>query len=70
MATFAAMRGAGLGKAVLTALAAASRARGDNMLKLNAAPSAVPFYARLGFAPTGAVHTEGGVDHIEMRRAP
>jgi YbgC/YbaW family acyl-CoA thioester hydrolase len=70
MATFAAMRGAGLGKTVLAALAAASRARGDQTQVLNAASNAVPFYARAGFAPTGVVHVEGGVDHIEMRRAP
>ena len=68
MATLAAMRGSGVGKAVLAALADASRARGDTALVLNAAPSAVPFYARAGFLPTGAVHTEAGVDHIAMRR--
>jgi YbgC/YbaW family acyl-CoA thioester hydrolase len=70
MATCAALRGAGVGKAVLAALAASSLARGDRTLVLNAAPSAVPFYAGAGFAPSGAVHTEAGVDHIEMRRAP
>ncbi len=70
MATFAAMRGSGVGKAVLAALAAASGARGDATLVLHAAPSAVPFYARAGFTPSGAVHREGGVDHIEMRRVP
>jgi YbgC/YbaW family acyl-CoA thioester hydrolase len=70
MVTFQGMRGAGVGKAVLAALTAASRARGDQTLVLHAGPSAVPFYVRAGFAPTGAVHTEAGVDHIEMRRAP
>jgi YbgC/YbaW family acyl-CoA thioester hydrolase len=70
MATVPALRGAGLGKAVLAALAAASRARGDATLVLNATPSAMPFYARAGFAASGAVHGEGGTDHIEMRRAP
>ncbi len=70
MATEPAMRGAGFGQALLAALAAASRARGDHALVLNAAPGAVPFYARAGFAPTGAVHHEAGVAHIEMRRLP
>ncbi len=70
MATCTALRGAGLGQAVLAALAAVSRARGDQLLALNAAPSAVPFYARAGFTASGAVHREGGVEHIEMRRAP
>jgi YbgC/YbaW family acyl-CoA thioester hydrolase len=70
MATLAALRGSGVGKAVLAALAAASRARGDASLQLHAAPSAVPFYARAGFTPSGAVHSEAGVDHIDMRRAP
>jgi YbgC/YbaW family acyl-CoA thioester hydrolase len=69
MATLAALRGSGIGQQVLAALAAASRARGDETLLLHAAPSAVPFYARAGFAPTGTVHSEAGVDHIEMRRA-
>jgi YbgC/YbaW family acyl-CoA thioester hydrolase len=70
MATLAALRGSGVGKAVLAALAAASRARGDAALMLHAAPGAVPFYARAGFTPSGAVHTEASVDHIQMRRAP
>jgi predicted GNAT family N-acyltransferase len=70
MATCAAMRGSGLGQLVLAALAAASRARGDQVLVLNAAPSAVPFYARAGFTASGTVVSEGGVDHLEMRRAP
>jgi predicted GNAT family N-acyltransferase len=70
MATVAAMRGSGVGKAVLAALADASRARGDSMLVLNAAPGALAFYARSGFQPSGGVHTEAAVDHIEMRRAP
>ena len=70
MATLAALRGSGVGKAVLAALADASRARGDQMLVLNAEPGAVPFYARAGFRPSGAVHTEAGVDHIELRRLP
>jgi YbgC/YbaW family acyl-CoA thioester hydrolase len=70
MATVAALRGSGVGKAVLAALTAASHARGDAALLLHAAPSALPFYARAGFTPSGAVHAEAGVDHIEMRRAP
>ncbi len=70
MATLAAMRGSGVGRALLAALAAVSRARGDQALALNAAPSAVPFYARAGFTPTGALHSEAGVDHIALRRLP
>ncbi len=70
MATLAEVRGAGVGRAVLAALAAASRARGDRLLVVQAAPSVLPFYARAGFVATGAVHTEAGVDHVEMSRLP
>ena len=70
MATCAALRGSGVGRAVLAALAAASRARGDHTLALNAVPSAVPFYARAGFVHSGGVVVEGGMNPVEMRREP
>jgi len=60
----------GIVAAVLAALAAASRARGDRRLVVQAAPSVLPFYARAGFVATGALHTEAGVDHVEMSRLP
>jgi len=68
MATHAGVRGAGIGRAVLEALVAASRERGDHEVLLHAQCSAVPFYARLGFAAEGAVFEEAGVPHQTMRR--
>ena len=69
MAALAAVRGAGLGRAVLDALLQAARERGDREAKLYAQTSAAPFYQRAGFAAVGEVFVEAGVPHIEMRRA-
>ncbi len=69
MATHAAVRGAGLGDAVLQALMQAARARGDRELLLHAQVSAVGFYRRAGFVAEGAVFEEAGVQHQTMRRA-
>jgi predicted GNAT family N-acyltransferase len=70
MATLSSMRGAHLGRAVLQALLAAARERGDRQMMLQAQASAVSFYEPLGFARHGAVFEEAGIPHQEMRRAP
>ena len=70
MATAATLRGAGAGRAVLEALLAAARARGDHEVALHAQTAAAGFYARQGFAARGAVFEEAGLPHVEMRRAP
>ena len=69
LATLAALRGAGLGTAVLQALMAAARERGDREVVLNAPAAAVAFYERAGFVRSGAGFDEGGLPHVEMRRA-
>ena len=69
LATLAALRGAGLGTAVLQALMAAARERGDREVVLNAPAAAVAFYERAGFGRSGAGFDEGGLPHVEMRRA-
>ena len=68
MAALATVRGAGLGSAVLSALMAVARQRGDQEVQLNAQSSAVGFYLRAGFEPCGEVFEEAGVPHQEMRR--
>jgi len=68
MAALAAVRGAGLGRAVLGALLHSARERGDREVVLNAQTAAVPFYQRAGFARVGEGFIEAGVPHIEMRR--
>ena len=68
MASIQALRGSGLGRAVLDALMQAARARGDVEVRLHAQTSAQAFYARAGFSPSGPVFEEAGIPHIEMTR--
>jgi YbgC/YbaW family acyl-CoA thioester hydrolase len=69
MAASPLLRGAGAGRAVLEALLAAARARGDREVLLHAQASAVGFYTRHGFAARGAPFQEAGIEHREMFRA-
>jgi YbgC/YbaW family acyl-CoA thioester hydrolase len=66
MAVLASVRGAGVGRPLLDALVAASRARGDREVMLHAQASAVGFYLRAGFMPRGAAFDEAGIAHQEM----
>ncbi len=66
MAVERVLRGSKLGHAVLQALIDLARKRGDREVMLHALCSAQGFYERSGFAPRGAVFSEGGLDHIEM----
>ncbi|HWH84624.1 MAG TPA: GNAT family N-acetyltransferase, partial [Burkholderiaceae bacterium] len=68
MASIAALRGSGVGRAVLDALMQAASERGDREVRLHAQVSAQAFYARAGFAPVGEVFDEAGIAHIEMAR--
>jgi YbgC/YbaW family acyl-CoA thioester hydrolase len=69
MAVHGAVRGAGLGQAVLGALTAVARERGLTSLLLHAQASAVGFYSRLGYACEGEPFEEAGIPHQAMRRA-
>ena len=69
MATLATVRGAHIGRAVLDALMAQARLRGDAQVMLQAQTSAVPFYERAGFQRDGEVFEAAGVPHQAMRRA-
>jgi YbgC/YbaW family acyl-CoA thioester hydrolase len=66
MAVLQGLRGGGVGRAVLEALAGAARQRGDRELLLHAQSSAVAFYARAGFKSQGPVFEEAGIPHQEM----
>ena len=66
MAVLRTLRGGGAGRAVLDALLDAARRRGDREAVLDAQLTAVPFYARAGFAPRGAPFVEAGIVHQEM----
>ena len=68
MATLQALRGSGVGRAVLDALTHAARERGDQEVLLHAQVTAQAFYARAGFRPFGQVFDEAGIAHIEMTK--
>ncbi len=67
MAVLKHARGRGVGAALLQALLAAARARGDRTVVLNAQLHAVPFYRRYGFVEEGEPFDDAGIDHIAMR---
>ena len=69
MATRSMARGSQVGRAVLDALVAAARERGDSEVLLNAQVRAQSFYAGAGFTPFGHVAEEAGIPHIEMSMA-
>jgi YbgC/YbaW family acyl-CoA thioester hydrolase len=69
MAVRPAMRGGHVGRAVLDALLAAARARGDREALLHAQTSAAGFYSRAGFTPRGPQFDEAGIAHVEMVRS-
>ncbi|MEF7615797.1 YbgC/FadM family acyl-CoA thioesterase [Aquincola sp. MAHUQ-54] len=69
MAVLPVARGSHVGRAVLDALLAAARARGDHEALLHAQLSAAPFYARAGFVARGPVFEEAGIPHVEMVKA-
>ena len=67
LAVMAALRGSGVGAALVRALVAAARDRGDREVVLAAQAAARRFYDRLGFMPQGPVFQEAGIAHQEMR---
>ena len=68
MAVLPAWRGRGVGEAMLEALTGLARERGWLELSLNAQASAIAFYSRLGYLPSGARFMEAGIEHQPMRR--
>ena len=60
-------RGTGVGGALLQALMARARARGDRQVLLSSQTHAAPFYQRHGFTMEGDEFFEAGIAHINMR---
>lgn len=67
MAVTRAMRGAGVGGAILQVLMKAAKARGDKAVVLSAQTRAASFYLRHGFTFEGSEFMEAGIPHVQMR---
>ena len=59
-------RGSGVGGALLQALMAQAKARGDRQVMLSSQTHAAPFYERHGFQIEGDEFFEAGIAHINM----
>jgi predicted GNAT family N-acyltransferase len=68
MAVIGALRGRGVGAAILRALVAIAGARGEREVRLHAQRDAVPFYERAGFVAIGEEYLEAGIAHRTMVR--
>ena len=68
LACIQALRGSGVGQAVLSALLDAARVRGDTGVVLGARTHALDFYRRAGFEVAGEAYEEGGVAHVPLVR--
>ncbi|WP_029524899.1 YbgC/FadM family acyl-CoA thioesterase [Polaromonas glacialis] len=66
LAVHRALRGEGIGQAVLKALVGAARQRGDHEVMLHAQRSAEGFYLREGFMVRGEPFMEAGIAQREM----
>jgi YbgC/YbaW family acyl-CoA thioester hydrolase len=66
VAVHGALRGAGVGAALVRGLVSAARGRGDREVVLSAQASVQRFYERLGFAPRGQRYQEAGQPHQDM----
>jgi predicted GNAT family N-acyltransferase len=67
MAVLKAWRGHGAGRALLRALVAEARRRGDRRVLLSSQVHALGFYRAEGFEPEGPVYEEAGIPHQAMR---
>jgi predicted GNAT family N-acyltransferase len=68
MAVASALRGQGVGAAVLAVLEERARARGLPAVELHAQVHAVGFYDRYGYLPVSEVYLEAGIEHRSMRK--
>ena len=62
-------RGTGVGRLLMDALEAEARRQGRPEVRLNAQPSAIPFYDRLGYLAEGPEFDDAGIPHRHMRKA-
>ena len=63
------LRGEGHGQALMAALEALARQRGDRAVVLSAQRSAERFYERQGYVAWGEPFEEVGIPHVHMRKA-
>ncbi|MDX6267143.1 MAG: hypothetical protein QOD70_1883 [Frankiales bacterium] len=68
MAVSSAVRGQGIGAAVLTVLEERARERGLAAVELHAQVHALGFYDRYGYVPFTEVYLEAGIEHRSMRK--
>lgn len=69
MAVLKAVRGQGLGSAVLQALMQQAQQKGFVEVVLSAQTHAKQFYVRHGFVPEGAEYLDANIPHVLMRKA-
>jgi len=69
MAVVADYRGRGVGTAMLNAIMDHGRASEITDFHLSAQITAVDFYKKMGFQPTGDKFLEAGIEHINMKKA-
>ncbi|MFC0679252.1 GNAT family N-acetyltransferase [Lysobacter korlensis] len=69
MAVLGDWRGRGVGEAMLALLVEAARVAGWPEVSLHAQASAIDFYRRNGFLPSGPRFEEAGIEHQSMHRA-
>ncbi len=67
MAVLGDYRGLGVGREMLHAIMDCGRANGITDFRLSAQISAVGFYQKMGFEPSGDEFEEAGIQHINMR---
>lgn len=68
MAVTPALRGRGIGAAVLAILEDRARERGLPAVELHAQVHALGFYDRYGYVPFTDVYLEAGIEHRSMRK--
>jgi predicted GNAT family N-acyltransferase len=68
VAVLASARGTGIGQSLVRAALDAASRRGAGRALLHAQTRVRDFYARLGFAATGAEFLEDGIMHVAMQR--
>jgi predicted GNAT family N-acyltransferase len=69
MAVLKEWRRKGVGAAILVALVAEARRRGDAEVALSAQTHALDFYRRHGFDAEGEIYEEAGIPHQAMRKS-
>jgi len=67
MAVLRSARGQGVGAAILRALLAMARERGDTEIELSAQTHALGFYEKFGFVACGDEYQDVGIPHRSMR---